>query len=239
MVIYKTTNLLNGKYYVGKDEKNDPKYLGSGKILKLSISKYGIENFKKEILEHCKDRDELNDREIFWINSLSATTLGYNITEGGTGGRTKFNKIHQFDKNGDFIKQWSSAAEITKTLGFDPSSILKACKGKLLSVNGFMWSYEYSDKIKPYVDTRTIEILQYDKEGYLVRIWESIVKIKEEMGISDRQIQLTLDKPNKTAKKFIWLRRKGEIKNKITIIKNGYFGNKNAVKNNKNKNKIL
>ena len=59
------------------------------------------------------------------------------------------------------------------------------------------------------------------------------------MGISDRQIQLTLDKPNKTAKKFIWLRRKGEIKNKITIIKNGYFGNKNAVKNNKNKNKIL
>jgi hypothetical protein len=33
MIIYKTTNLVNGKYYVGKDEKNNPEYLGSGKIL--------------------------------------------------------------------------------------------------------------------------------------------------------------------------------------------------------------
>ena len=51
MVIYKTTNLLNGKFYIGKDEKNNPEYLGSGKILKQSISKHGVEQFKKEILE--------------------------------------------------------------------------------------------------------------------------------------------------------------------------------------------
>ena len=41
MVIYKTTNLLNGKYYIGKDEKNNSDYLGSGKILKLAINKNG------------------------------------------------------------------------------------------------------------------------------------------------------------------------------------------------------
>ena len=41
MVIYKTTNMINGKIYIGQDIKNNPKYLGSGKILKLSIRKYG------------------------------------------------------------------------------------------------------------------------------------------------------------------------------------------------------
>ncbi len=231
MIIYKTTNLINGKYYIGKDEKNNPEYLGSGKILKFAIKKYGIENFKKEILEICKTRDELNEREVFWINSLSATTLGYNITDGGTGGRTKFNRIYQFDKSGVLIKEWGSAAEINRVLKFDQSSILKACKGKLLSVNGFIWSY--INESKPFVDTRTIEILQYNRVGELIKIWPSIAQVKKEMNIGDRQIQQTLDKTNLTAKGFIWIRKKGDVKNKIEIIKSGYFNNKNAAKNNK------
>ena len=47
MVIYKTTNLVNGKIYIGKDKYNNPKYLGSGKILKLAINKYGKGNFRR------------------------------------------------------------------------------------------------------------------------------------------------------------------------------------------------
>jgi len=88
MVIYKTTNLVNGKFYVGKDEKNSPEYLGSGIVLKTAIKKYGTENFKKEILEECTDKKELNEREKYWIATLSATTLGYNIALGGEGGDT-------------------------------------------------------------------------------------------------------------------------------------------------------
>jgi group I intron endonuclease len=88
MVIYKTTNLLNGKFYIGKDEKNNPNYLGSGLYLKRAVKKYGIESFKKEIIEICPTREELNIREKYWIETLSATTTGYNIAEGGTGGKT-------------------------------------------------------------------------------------------------------------------------------------------------------
>ena len=233
MVIYKTTNLLNGKYYIGKDEKNNPEYLGSGKILKLAINKNGRENFKKEILEVCQTRKILNNREKYWIKSLSATTLGYNITEGGTGGRTKFNEIYQYNKNGEFIKKWNSASEIEKLLGFDSSAILKVCKKKLLSAKGFIWSYDYQEKISKYNDTRTIEILQYNRNGELLNIYPSIVKVKEIFGISDRQIQQTLDKLNLTAKGFIWLRRNGKIEKNITITKSGHFNNKNAVKKNK------
>lgn len=89
MIIYKITNLINNKYYIGQDHKNDPEYYGSGRIINNSIKKYGKENFKKEILEYCVDDDELNEKEIFWINKLnSIVPNGYNITKGGTGGDT-------------------------------------------------------------------------------------------------------------------------------------------------------
>jgi group I intron endonuclease len=90
MIIYKTTNLKNGKFYIGKDAKNNPNYLGSGILLKNAISRYGKRNFKKEILEQCDTIIELNEREQYWINVLSSTdkNIGYNIAKGGDGGDT-------------------------------------------------------------------------------------------------------------------------------------------------------
>ena len=62
--IYKTTNLLNGKYYIGMHSTfniNDG-YLGSGKRLWYSINKYGKQNHKIEIIEFCDNRDELKKK---------------------------------------------------------------------------------------------------------------------------------------------------------------------------------
>lgn len=72
MVVYKTTNLVNGKQYIGKDIGNKSTYLGSGVILKKAIKKYGKENFKKEILEVCSSHDELKEREEYWLNYYDA-----------------------------------------------------------------------------------------------------------------------------------------------------------------------
>jgi len=107
MIIYKTTNLINGKIYVGQDVHNNPKYLGSGKLLGKAIRKYGIENFTKQILEECLDSTELDKREIFWIKELRAQDLdiGYNLAPGGRGmsdeTRSKIRekrKLQTFDK---------------------------------------------------------------------------------------------------------------------------------------------
>jgi group I intron endonuclease len=72
MVIYKTTNLVNGKQYIGKDTKNKPSYLGSGTFLKRAIQKYGKENFKKEIIEVCESKEKLVEREEYWLNYYDA-----------------------------------------------------------------------------------------------------------------------------------------------------------------------
>jgi len=90
MIIYKTTNQVNGKIYIGQDKHNSPNYLGSGKILHLAFQKYGIENFKKEIIETCESIEVLNEREIHWINFYYSTNrnIGYNIALGGQGGDT-------------------------------------------------------------------------------------------------------------------------------------------------------
>jgi len=94
MVVYKTTNIITGKIYIGKDESNNPLYLGSGRILKKAIKKYGKNNFIKEIIEECSSRESLNEKEIYWINKYNSTDpkIGYNIAQGGTGGNTYFGK---------------------------------------------------------------------------------------------------------------------------------------------------
>lgn len=90
MVIYKTTNKITGKIYIGQTKNDTPDYLGSGKILRYAIEKYGKENFEKEILEECASKEDMDTAEIYWISHYESTKreIGYNISIGGTGGDT-------------------------------------------------------------------------------------------------------------------------------------------------------
>ncbi len=94
--IYLTQNNINGKLYVGqhKSEEYDPQYLGSGKILKRAIRKYGSDNFSQTILETCMSKEELDNRERYWIGiykNLSPDN-SYNLAKGGDGGDTLYYK---------------------------------------------------------------------------------------------------------------------------------------------------
>lgn len=93
MQIYKITNLVNNKIYVGKDTTSDPNYFGSGLIISRSLKKYGMENFIKEIIDETDDYNELSKKEIYWISYYKSTDrkIGYNIAPGGDGGDTLSN----------------------------------------------------------------------------------------------------------------------------------------------------
>ncbi len=131
-IIYKTINLINNRFYVGRHYTSaDDGYLGSGKILELAIKKYGKENFIRETLEYC-NAEVANEREIYWIAQLSATNKtvgGYNITIGGTGGDTLTNNPNIIE-----IKKKISIGNKGKKISNETKmKMSKSSKGKKLT----------------------------------------------------------------------------------------------------------
>lgn len=89
---YKTTNLINGRYYLGMHSTNriDDGYLGSGKRLYYELNKHGRDNFKFEILEQFGSREELVQAEINLITEQDLKNPNcLNLKQGGEGGFSK------------------------------------------------------------------------------------------------------------------------------------------------------
>ena len=92
--VYSVTNLVNGKKYIGKTidfERRIKEHLkchavGGGRLLKSAFKKYGLENFKFEIIQECETEEiayEFEHKAIVEQHSLAPD--GYNLCEGGTG----------------------------------------------------------------------------------------------------------------------------------------------------------
>ena len=90
--LYKITNLVNGKIYIGKHVTNniDDGYMGSGTWLRRAVKKYGISNFRKEWLGFYEDLDELNYMERVFVDQTWVDRADtYNLKVGGEGGSAK------------------------------------------------------------------------------------------------------------------------------------------------------
>lgn len=104
MIIYKITNRINNKIYIGQSinfKNRLKKYKQDCKSQKISampivraMKKYGLENFIIEIIDkNIISKDELNSKESYYIEKFNSndTTKGYNIASGGIGGDTMSN----------------------------------------------------------------------------------------------------------------------------------------------------
>ena len=156
MIIYKTTNLINQKFYVGKDPQNNPNYYGSGKRLKLAIQKYGLDNFKKEIIEVCNTLEEPNAREKFWIKEFNAINEGYNISLGGDGGDTISNNPRK-NEIGKKISESNKGRSIGKTNSKETrEKISKALKGKFLGNKNPNYGKNHTDEAKDKIRKKAL-----------------------------------------------------------------------------------
>lgn len=87
--IYITTNLINGRKYIGQKKIDDHgkwrKYLGSGIAFKQAVKKYGVENFKREIIAVANDAEELNQLEKKYTIDMDCLNdrSFYNLVLGG------------------------------------------------------------------------------------------------------------------------------------------------------------
>ena len=92
MIIYKVTNLINGKIYIGQTkhslEYRKQRHLqcarnGANNHLYQAIRKYGESNFKWEVIHTTDDKDELNFLETYYIGMYDSIKHGYNMVDGG------------------------------------------------------------------------------------------------------------------------------------------------------------
>lgn len=89
--VYQITNLINNKIYVGKHKSikhpDSNGYYGSGKQINAAIKKYGIDNFKKEILHYCSSLEEMAKiEEKIVTEDFVKRKDTYNMHKGGFGG---------------------------------------------------------------------------------------------------------------------------------------------------------
>jgi group I intron endonuclease len=169
--IYVTTNIVNNRKYIGKCAYNRKTgwedYLGSGKILKLAIEKYGVENFSREIIHESPTRDALNKAEIYYINKFDACNSEdyYNIARGGDGGNTR--------------------------LGFTEEELISYGKkvARLGKLNG-MYGKKHTDEAKRKDGAKTTERFKNDiefKERHRQATIEGMKKVdKEKLKFSNR-----------------------------------------------------
>lgn len=156
-IIYKITNKVNGKSYIGQTRytlefrwrqhihKKDDTYFHN------AIRKYGIESFSLEILEEC-DYSKLNEREIFYIAKYNTFKEGYNLTIGGDGNR-RLLLDNSYDEIKELYLSGFSSNKIATLYSVDKASIVKILKqlgvkirSNTLNIN----KQEFNELIKDY-----------------------------------------------------------------------------------------
>lgn len=168
-LVYKITNTINDKTYVGchkTKDKNDG-YMGSGKLIKRAIQKYGADKFIKEIIAECSSSEEMfaKEKELVTLNDMS-----YNMKSGGDGGFDYLNNtgLNTSWKNKDrgykisnTLKQkWKTDPTFAKALraqqGQRTENFIESAKASFL---GKTHTDETKDKIKKAVTGKHVGVL--------------------------------------------------------------------------------
>ena len=163
--IYKATNLINQKVYIGQTQKQITErqkehiresyysFNNSNKraltFFHFAILEYGEENFSFEEIEECLD-EKLDEKERYWISFYNSDNfkIGYNMTKGGQVKpfkEKKLEKILQYDEEGNLLKIYENIKIAAKENNVAESSIRAVYYKEGCTCGGYQWRKENSE----------------------------------------------------------------------------------------------
>ena len=211
--IYITTCKVNGKKYIGQKKFNRDweDYLGSGTILKRAIKLYGEDNFERVIIDKAKDKEELDLKEIFWINFFDAVNSKeyYNIHEGGCGGNTfegkteeekeifrqKMKILNQGRNNGMYGKHHSEESK---------KKMSKNSKGKTSGEKNGM----YGKSGEKALNGKKVYMFQDEEHLILIKEFNSVNCVLEFLNLKGHEGLYKAIKNNTIYKNYYWSKNK-------------------------------
>ena len=175
-VIYKITNLLNGMIYIGQHTTTNPNdgYMGSGKYITRAIKKYGVENFKKEILFECSSQEELNAKELELVNEeFVKRTDTYNLVLGGIQGLSHEQAV-EFGRMGqrklqESLKDLDKREEFYKKIGQHTKQLWSKNPEIYKHRNGFLGGHHTEDSKNKLREKAKLRV--GEKNSIFGRIW--------------------------------------------------------------------
>lgn len=213
--IYKATNRINGKCYIGQTvdyrsrvwqhqrcyEKEKCKFHDA-------IQEFGFDNFDWKILKTCENKKEADKSERYYIEYYNSYRDGYNENKGGVGGHNAV-PVVCLSLNGEFIKRYDSAADAEKD-GFNNVNVILCCKNKLYTCKKhlFMFEEDYlKHGAKKYVKPESKcskPVIQCDMNGNFINEFRSVQQAARETGSSRTSISGVLTGKYKSANGFIF-----------------------------------
>jgi group I intron endonuclease len=204
MIIYKITNKINNKIYIGqtinilKKRWRQHCSTNSGcKNLHNAIRKYGSDNFVIEEIDGANSQSELNYKEWFLIHKFnSLAPIGYNLKEGGN--NKKLSKITK-----DRIRKSNLGKKRTEQTKTKISQSKKGCVAWNKNLKGFLHKQETKEKMKKSWVWQSIE---HSKKKVIDNstniVYESVTTASIKLNIPRRTLTRMLNKQTKTIKKY-------------------------------------
>lgn len=195
--IYKIENLINHHLYVGQsiDIKKRWREHKSGAfnennkdynmVIYKAIRKYGIENFEFSIIELC-DKDDLNDREVYWIEYYDSYTNGYNASKGGDNYEHIGNIIELYDLEGNYVTEYPNMKEVSRNIHVSYSVVCQVVYGRRLSAKGYQMKVKNSEKqISKYKSRQggSIPVYQLNDSDNVINTYESSYDAARQLGL--------------------------------------------------------
>jgi len=217
MIIYKITNNINGKIYIGQTKKALSQRIaehikGNNKYNKTpvhrALNKYGLESFTISVIDEADTKEILNEKEIYWIKTLDCKIpKGYNIADGGNGvvgykhtKKWKKNQSIRFSGDNNPMKNPEIVKKV-KIANTGKKQSKETCDKRSESLSGKPKSKEHAEKISKALIGHTVSEEQREKQRIAMtgrKQSEETLKKKKAALVDGKQSKESNEKRSKT-----------------------------------------